>query len=289
MAVAEQSITAGGGRISVRQRGSVCPDYLAWATDPTGTLLGLVTVESKGLFSNVARGPAAVALDVLRDATVQTMGLQVGASIPGGYGFCACVVADAPRTPRWGTGMQGLLDGEVIVLGIDPRETSAPLPMAEGPVARLPGGRWAVLDASKFQRSLQESARVQLLLWSGDEDLARRLLHIESPSWLGTGEHATRDDEHGTYFGVELTLRVGDGRGLRIFTGVERKVLGAARDGDYDQLLVARLERRESGRFRADGFRHTETTAPAQDREGSTRAVSVAEDGTRLDAEAISA
>ena len=289
MAVAEESVNAGGRPVSVRRRGSVCPDYVAWAIGEEGSFLGFYTLETKGLFSAVSRGPSAPALDVLRDSTVQTLGLQIGNIIPGGYGFCACVLADASATPRWGDGLDNLQQGEVIVLGVDPDEHEAPLPTGEAPVLRRPGGGWVVRERERFLQSARNSVRAQLLLWAGAEEDAREILHAPRAPRRGSESEdiVERSDELGEFEGVELRIgALSGGPGLRIFAGVAREVLEATRSGDDARLEELRRARATEREIRDDGF---EVLADGDIGQGSVaspdeprRAVSVHQDGTRL-------
>lgn len=274
MAVGEEALKAAGQRVSVRQRGSVCPDYVASAHDGGGAVLGFDTVESKGLFDAVRSGPSAAALSQLRDATVQTQGLQVGDRILSGYGFCACV-ADADLPQNWGKTLRNIQRGEVFVLGVDPDEREAPVIRGEGPVLRRPGGAWAIVDRDRFARSAFDANRAQLLLWAGDEDAAREILREPPPDRHGPPDIRTRrrDDLDERFEGVELDIAAGrGGPSLRIFTGVEETMLAAARTGDVDLLRARRRERREQRQFSAEGFEDLagdDTTAISLDEDGS--------------------
>jgi hypothetical protein len=205
-----------------------------------------------------------------------------------GYGFCACV-ADSEKTQHWGTDLAGLQHGEVFALGVDPEEREAPLPRGEGAVLRRPGGGWAVRDRSRFERSAFDAARAQLLLWAGDEDTARKLLEQPPAERRGAAGDRTsaRSDELGDFEGVELRIAAtDDGPALRIFTGVDEDMLKAARSGDLAQVRGRRRERAQAREVRADGFEAIDETQ-ASDDASITRAVSVDEDGTRLEVELI--
>ena len=284
MAVGEEALKAGGQRVSVRQRGSVCPDYVATAHDGLGGVLGFDTIESKGLFDAVRTGPSAAALNQLRDATVQTEGLQVADRILSGYGFCACV-ADRDESQHWGPTLRNLSRGEVFVLGVDPREREAPIPQGEAPVLRRPGGAWAVTNRERFARSAFDATRAQILLWAGDEQVAREILREPPPERLGPPNvlGGELQDDRGRFEGVELQIGAGGaGPALRIFTGVEETILAAARTGEMAQLRTQRRRRRERQQHRADGFEDT-------DEDDDTIAVSIDEDATRLEVRLIDA
>ena len=282
MAVGEEALKAAGQQISVRQRGSVCPDYIATAHDGQGSVLGFDTIESKGLFDAVKTGPSAAALSHLRDATVQTRGLQVADRILSGYGFCACV-ADRDEPQHWGRSLRDLTRGEVFVLGVDPEEREAPIPRGEGPVIRRPGGAWAVTNRERFARSAFDATRVQILLWAGDEEAARVILRQPPPERVGVSDirRAERGDERGRFEGVELEIGAGRaGPALRVFTGVEETMLAAVRAGDVTDVRARRRQRRETRDARADGFEPSEV-------DDDTIAFSIDEDTTLLEVRVV--